>query len=584
MADTLNKTCKTVESGKEEITCDGKNLCAGERKHKAEKSNNTDNTCDKEKNIKIEKGEIISLKIEDMSSEGKGIGKYEGIVVFVSGAVFGDFAMVEITKVKKNFALGRAVEITEQSPFRKEAVCPYVYDCGGCSYGLINYDAQVILKENLLKSCLTKIAGIKNPKINKMITMEEPYEYRNKAVFGVSSTVEKIANNSNPKMSDFENQEGLFPFGKKWKKQIKTRNSKKILKIEIGFFRDKSRDLVDIDYCMIQAPVHEAVIRTIKAYMNEFRIPAFNEKTKRGLIKNITVRTAIGTGQVMVVINTVSDEIPGLESLAPALEEAVYDVPIYDDGPFKDVEFYLSSLVLNVTPEASKAKSATKTKSEIKTIEILGNSRIKEEIAGMKFEISPTAFYQVNPKQMVKLYEKALEYAQIKENDTVLDLYCGVGSIGLYVAKSINCQVIGIESSKEAVLDANRNAIINQVANIRFFSGKAEDMLPFLMGDKILYKPNEVNEMVERKREIEIDKVDVVILDPPRAGLHQDLIDAVVKAQPRRIVYISCDPGTLSRDIKIMEEKGYTFCEATPVDMFPETGHVETVVLMSKVK
>ena len=297
----------------------------------------------------------------------------------------------------------------------------------------------------------------------------------------------------------------------------------------------------------------------------------------------MTVRTAFGTGEVMVVLETEKKEIPGLEKLIGMLDDAVYSLSCDEEGqPVNDEQaFSLESVAV-----------IHKGKSRIGA----GKPSITEEIIAddgrtVRFEISPQSFFQVNPEQMIRLYDKAAEYAALQGGETVLDLYCGAGTIGLWLLDElrsrdeeafINTKVIGIESVKPAVIDANRNSVINEVVNTRYFCGKAEEELPGMMGLAKLYKWNEVNERVERKPEITLDHADVVILDPPRAGCEEALLDAVVKASPERIVYVSCDPGTLARDIKHMTANGYEFTEATPVDQFPWTSHIEVVARIQK--
>ena len=301
--------------------------------------------------------------------------------------------------------------------------------------------------------------------------------------------------------------------------------------------------------------------------MVEDHITSYDPRWEKGLMRHMIVRTAAGTGQVMVILVINGKAIPNAQKLVEMLDEAIYNVPVYDDGPMAGVEFSLESVVINV----NKSKNLEGPILGEECITIAGKPTITEEVSGMKFEISPLSFYQVNREQMVKLYDKVLEYADLKGGETVLDLYCGVGTIGLFCAREMEKkaresaaepgQVIGIESIKGAVLDANRNATINGIVNARYVCGKAEEVLPKMMV-----------------------QADVAILDPPRAGCDERLLEAVVKAEPEKIVYVSCDPATLARDIKWLGEHGYEFKEATPCDMFPWTGHVETVCLLSRNK
>ena len=445
----------------------------------------------------MEKGQIIELYIEDMSSDGNGIGKTEGQVVFVDGCVLGDKVRAKITKAKKNYAFADCLKILEPSDKRNEGFCQFSKDCGGCPLGDLRYEEQLELKARWVKDKLTRIGGLEEPVIRPIIGMDEPLRYRNKAVFAVSKNG------------------------------------------EIGFVRKKSHDVVDCPDCRIQSEKAMGIAEGLYQYLHE--------KNLKGAVDKLMVRTAPGTGEMMAVIKTKNKgKLPDLELLAGLLDEGS--------------DFSLESIYID-----DKC--------------IAGKPVITEETGGLKFEISPESFYQVNSKQMLKLYGKAMEYADLKGGETVLDLYCGVGTIGLFAAKEMEDKgrVIGIESVKPAVIDANRNSVINGMVSTRYLTGKAEDILPAIMGIKPFMGYNEVNELVEKEPPLTVDHADVVFLDPPRAGCEEELLSAVVQAEPDRIVYVSCDPATLARDIKYLTENGYDFKEATLVDMFPHTGHVETV-------
>ena len=325
--------------------------------------------------------------------------------------------------------------------------------------------------------------------------------------------------------------------------------------------------------------------------MVEDHITSYDPRWEKGLMRHMIVRTAAGTGEVMVILVINGKAIPNAQKLVEMLDEAIYNVPVYDDGPMAGVEFSLESVVINV----NKSKNLEGPILGEECITIAGKPTITEEVSGMKFEISPLSFYQVNREQMVKLYDKVLEYADLKGGETVLDLYCGVGTIGLFCAREMEKkaresaaepgQVIGIESIKGAVLDANRNATINGIVNARYVCGKAEEVLPKMMGMASAQGGENSAHGTESGKEpaIRISQADVAILDPPRAGCDERLLEAVAKAEPEKIVYVSCDPATLARDIKWLTENGYEFKEATPCDMFPWTSHVECAVLMSRV-
>ncbi len=450
----------------------------------------------------MEKGQIVDLFIEDMSSDGNGIGRTDGQVVFVEGCVQGDKVRARITKAKKNYALADCTEITEPSPFRNKGFCQFSGDCGGCPLGDLKYAKQLEIKEGWVREKLIRLGGLEEPTIRPIIGMEEPSRYRNKATFAVSDSG------------------------------------------DIGFVRKKSHQVVDCQDCKIQTEACMGVADALWQYLHA--------KNLRKAVSSLMVRTAPGTGEMMAVVKASRNDLPDLELLAGLMDEG--------SG------FNLESIYVN-----DKC--------------IAGHKTITDIADGLKFEISPESFYQVNSEQMVKLYDKAMDYADLKGGETVLDLYCGVGTIGLFAAKRMKDtgRVIGIESVKPAVIDANRNSVINGMVSTRYIAGKAEEVLPAIMGLKPFIGYNEVNELVEKEPPLKVDHADVVFLDPPRAGCEEELLNAVVQAAPDRIVYVSCDPATLARDIKYLTGQGYEFIEATPVDMFPHTGHVETVVLMSQV-
>ena len=457
----------------------------------------------------IEKGQNYELTVEDMSNEGQGIGRIEGLAVFVDGAIIGDVVKAELIKLKKNYAFGRLTEILEPSAHRVEPSCKYAKECGGCSLQSMHYDRQLKLKKKMIEDKLIRIGGIDEPMVHETIGMENPWRYRNKAQFPVG--------------------EGA-----------------------VGFYRAKSHQVVNCNECLIQSEPAEKLAQALREYMKTDHISAYDENTGKGLIRHLIVKTAFGTGEVMAILVINGKGLPNGEKLVYMMDDAINEL-----GPNPDtgVQFSLESVILNV----NKKKTSEVMGDECVTL--AGKPTILEQAGRLSFEISPKSFYQVNPVQMVKLYDKALEYAGLTGEETVLDLYCGVGTIGLYCASKAK-KVIGIESLKSAVLDANRNAVINGIVNAEFICGRAEEELPKLLEEGV--------------------KADVVILDPPRSGCDPVLLEAVAEANPARIVYVSCDPATLARDIKILAEKGYEFKEAQPVDMFAMTGHVEAVVLLHR--
>ncbi len=479
----------------------------------------------------MNKGDKVEITIEDISSEGQGIGKADGLAVFVRDTVAGDRITAELTKLKKNYAIGRLTEILEPSPYRIEPSCPYDGQCGGCTYQKMGYAGQLMLKQKQVADKLERLGGIKSPRVEPAVGMDRPFRYRNKASMPVSTG-------------------GLI-----------TKKGGIVCPVHeprIGFYRAKSHDVIDCRDCMLQAPPAMAAAGALRQFMEEDNITSYDERWDKGLMRHMVVKTAFGTGEVMVILVINGKGIPGIAKLIEMLDLAIDSIKPEEDG----LSYSLESVVLNIkkgrTPEifGNEWKVAA------------GKPVIMEHVGGLDFEISPRSFYQVNPEQMEKLYEKTLEYADLKGCETVLDLYCGVGTIGLFRAdqmrkKAQNAEkagkVIGIESIREAVIDANRNAVINGIVNAVYICGKAEEELPRL----------------------DI-KADVAILDPPRAGCRPELLKAVASAGVKRIVYVSCDPATMGRDLKELIKLGYRLDETTPVDMFPWTGRIEAVSCLTR--
>ena len=460
-----------------------------------------------------------------MLDDGRAFGRCGGCAVFVSGgAVPGDIVKAVVTKAKKSSAEAAVREILDPSPDRIAAECPYFGQCGGCTLQELSYDAQLRLKEEQVRSKLKRLGGIEEPNVKECIGAETLKYYRNKAVFAVG------------------------PHG------------------EVGFMKGKSHFVMDIEDCMLQSDAAMVCADALRAFLKSSGVRC---------ITQLTVKTAFGTGEVMAVLDSESKDIPKIDKLVEMLDDAVYSL----SGDEED-GFSLESVAV-----IHKGRCRI----------VAGKPTITEELVTeggtLKFEISPQSFFQVNPEQMVKIYDKAAQYADLKGGETILDLYCGAGTIGIWLLDKLRnedpeafdkTKVIGIESVKPAILDANRNSVINGLVNTRYFCGKAEEELPGMMGLAKLYKWNEVNERVERDPEIRIESADVVVLDPPRAGCDEALLAAVAQAAPDRIVYVSCDPGTLSRDAKYLTARGYSLIEATPADQFPWTSHTEVVSLFKK--
>lgn len=568
----------------------------------------------------MEKGNIVEVRIEDMSGEGQGIGKTaDGFVVFVPGAVAGDVVRAELTKVKKNYGFARLLDVLEESPDRTDEFdCEFFENgCGGCQFGRLRYGAQLALKESQVRSRLERIACLQDPVIRPIIGMDNdgsgPYRYRNKAQFPVSTG-------------------GII-----------TRKGGIVENLgdpAVGFFRAKSHEVVDCGDCYLQSLPAMAAADALRRFMEEDHITAWDPKWEKGLIRHLIVKTGFYTGEVMVVIVINGNGIPNVQKLVEMLDDAIYDVG-----------YSLESVVVNIKKGEAGAgggagagaggkkrgsrsgggsKAARRPKAGAgpdimgdKNVVVAGKPVIIDRVGGLEFEISPMSFYQVNPVQMKRLYDKVREYcgfdtdagqagnaaaAEVQadgimdgagqqdneDKPVVLDLYCGIGTIGLYCADAAKA-VVGIESVKEAVIDANRNAVINNIVNVRYICGKAEEILPqYMKAAQSIESSENVDSAEQTENTVNADGADnpgrinpelavlihsaeIAILDPPRAGCRPELLEAVANSGVDRIVYISCDAATLARDIKLLGDLGYRFIEATPVDMFPWTGHCEVI-------
>lgn len=453
----------------------------------------------------IKKDNIIELDITGMTHEGMGVGKIEGFAVFVQGAIEGEKVRAKIIKVLKNYAIARVMEYISSSPFRTEPFCPAYKRCGGCSLQHMTYEKTLDFKRQVVTDNLIRIGGLSDVKVNETIGMKNPLNYRNKAQYPVGI-----------------GKEGPIA----------------------GFFARRSHEIIDAASCDIQHSLSDKAKDIVLGFVKALNIPVYNENTGEGIIRHVVTKIAFGTGEVMVIIVATRPEIPKVNKLVYRLKR---DIP------------GLGSIILNVNPKPGNVVLGTQ------NITLYGKDTIEDKLDGLTFEISPLSFYQVNSIQTEVLYKKALEFASLSGNETVYDLYCGIGTITLFAARKARL-AIGIEVVTEAVEAARRNAIKNNIVNTEFHTGEAEKVFPKLFANG--------------------KKADVVFVDPPRKGCDEVLLKTLAEMSPSRIVYVSCNPSTLARDLKYLcgTDAGYEVKEVQPVDMFPWTEHVESLVLMSRVK
>ena len=451
----------------------------------------------------IEKNKVYTAECLSLGSEGEGIVRIDGFTVFVNGMLPGEKGKILIVKVKKSFGYGKLTELIEPSPERTVPPCPYYKTCGGCSIQHMSYKAQLEFKRNKVRDCVERIGGIFGAEYPETIGMDEPWRYRNKA---------------------------QYPVGK-------DRDGKTV----IGFYAPRSHRITDIDGCMLQMDGSEKIIEITRKYIEKYNVPVYDETAHSGLLRHVITRTSRSTGEMMVTFVINGKNLPHSVELIDELRKTGY----------------VASVALNINREKTNAILGDK------SLTLWGKDTIRDEIGGVKFDISSLSFYQVNPVQTEKLYGLAIDAAGLTGRETVIDVYCGIGTISLLAAKKAKT-VHGIEIVERAVEDAKANAVINGIENASFEAGKAEDILP--------------------KMYAEGTRADVIFVDPPRKGLEPSVIEAVCGMGPDRIVYVSCDPATLARDLKLFAQKGYGTGKINTVDMFCQTGHVETVVLLSQQK
>lgn len=456
--------------------------------------------------MEYKKNDICQVTIEDIGVDGEGIGKIDGYTLFIKDAVLGDVVSAKIMKAKKQYAFARLEKVLQPSPFRIEPKCAFHKSCGGCQIQAMSYDKQLEFKQNKVRNNLIRIGGFDPDFVDSImespVGMEPPFYYRNKA---------------------------QFPFGTDKEGNPIT-----------GFYAGRTHSIIANTDCALGVKENQEILECILEYMKEYGVPAYNEETGKGLIRHVLIRKGFATGELMVCFVINGKSLPHCEAILNRLQ----NIP------------GMTSISLSINREKTNVIMG-------KEIRLLyGKETITDTIGGITFQISPLSFYQVNPVQTERIYERALQYANLTGQEKVWDLYCGIGTISLFLAKKAG-QVFGVEIVPEAIEDAKENARLNGIENVEFFVGKAEEVLP-------------------EKYEKEGIYADVIVVDPPRKGCDEKCLSTMVSMAPKRIVYVSCDSATLARDLKYLVENGYTLEKAGIFDNFPNSMHVETVVLMSK--
>ena len=451
----------------------------------------------------MRKDDLITVTIEDLSSEGLGVGHYDGMAFFIKDTVIGDVAEAKIMKLKKTYGYARLTRLITLSPDRIKARCPVARQCGGCQIQAMRYSAQLRFKEAKVRNNLIRIGKFEHPPMEPIISMEEPFRYRNKAQFPV----------------------GMSKDGR----------------IIAGFYAGRTHAIIECEDCLLGVEENRVILDLVLKYMKEYHISPYEELTGKGLVRHVMIRKGFATGEVMVCLIVNGDSLPHADALVERLRTI--------RG--------MASITLNINREQTNVIMGR----EIKLL--WGQPYIEDTIGSVRFRISPLSFYQVNPLQTEKLYNKALEYAGLTGEETVWDLYCGIGTISLFLAQRAK-QVYGVEIVPAAIEDAKANAALNGMTNAEFFVGKAEEVLP-------------------EKYEKEGITADVIVVDPPRKGCEESVLATMIQMAPKRIVYVSCDSATLARDLKYLCHHGYELTRCCPTDMFGNSVHVETVCCLYRI-
>ena len=576
----------------------GKNMT---EEHKSEKNksnqrksekNSSEKTKLRNKEHSLQKNDLITLEITDLTEEGQGVGKKDGLVFFVKDSVMGDLVEARILKVKKNYAYAKVENLLEASPHRIAPLCPVAGKCGGCQLQHLSYEKELAWKEDRIAQSLIRIAGLSPEEVERKkegILGGVLSRYRNKAQYPVQSRKE-IRSGGATSVSDWK-------VDGKWPGKNKIEAKEKSSDLSMGFYGFHSHRIIETEDCLINSAENPLILECIKEWAREYKISGYEEETGKGLLRHIFLRKGFSTGEILLCLVLNGKSLPHgkelwekLQGLSLSAEEddlqREVDIPremdaesrvelhcgvntqSEDDGHCglnKKVQEKIVGLCININEGQGNAILGRE------TLCLYGKDSIEDKIGELSFSISVPSFYQVNPVQTEKIYGKALEYAALTGEETVWDCYCGIGTISLFLAQKAK-QVYGLEIVPEAIENAKKNAEKNGLHNTEFFVGAAEEVLP--------------KWVEEQKREGKDvgNLVDVVSLDPPRKGCDEACLSAVLELSPKRIVYVSCDPGSLARDIKYLREGGYELQKWVGIDNFPRTGHVECIALIQRVK
>ena len=452
----------------------------------------------------MKKDDLLQVQIEDIGSDGQGIGKVDGMTLFVKDAIIGDLVEAKVMKMKKTYGFARLMKVLQPSPYRVTSKCPVAKQCGGCQIQEMDYAEQLAFKENKVKNNLMRIGGFAEKEIpmEPVVGMDDPWRYRNKA---------------------------QFPIGR-------DKNGN----IVAGFYAGRTHSIISNRNCYLGVEENREILDIVIAHMEQYDIDPYDEVTGKGLVRHVLIRYGFTTKEIMVCLVCNGAQIPYVEELCETLSH----IP------------GMTSISLNINREKTNVILGNKVKT------LWGQSYIEDYIGNVKYQISPLSFFQVNPVQTEKLYGLALEFADLKGEETVWDLYCGIGTISLFLAQKAK-QVYGVEIIPQAIDDARNNARINGITNAEFYVGKSEEILPQKYRDEGAF-------------------ADVIVVDPPRKGCDEALLSTILQIAPNRVVYVSCDSATLARDLKFLCSQGYKLERCRAVDQFPMSVHVETVCLLSK--